>query len=111
MLSIFASLKFHWPPALLAIYNSISVASFNLDLLAPECSISVSFKEKWLLTMSLPLLLLMATTIVVNMVRALQCVQRRVLKRLPFGAMNELDLTDVSVGIVISGLYYLYFRK
>ncbi len=37
MLSIFASFNFEWPPALVALYNAFSLASFNLELLAPEC--------------------------------------------------------------------------
>jgi hypothetical protein len=37
VLSIFASFNFEWPPALVALYNAFSLASFNLELLAPEC--------------------------------------------------------------------------
>ncbi len=37
VLSIFAAFKFEWPPALMSVYNSVSLASFNLELLAPEC--------------------------------------------------------------------------
>ncbi len=37
VLSIFASFNFEWPPALVALFNAFSLASFNLELLAPEC--------------------------------------------------------------------------
>ncbi len=37
VLSIFAALKFEWPPMLVKIYNAISITAFNLDILAPEC--------------------------------------------------------------------------
>ncbi len=41
--------------------------------------------------------------------KLLQEVQRRVLKMLPFGALSELNLLDVCIGIFITGTYYLYF--
>ncbi len=37
VLSIFASFEFEWPPALVGLFNALSLASFNLELLAPEC--------------------------------------------------------------------------
>ncbi len=43
VLSIFAAFKFKWPPALVAIYNAFSLASFNLELLAPECRCAAMF--------------------------------------------------------------------
>ncbi len=37
VLSIFSAFKFEWPPALVSLYNAMSIAAFNLDILAPEC--------------------------------------------------------------------------
>ena len=109
-MSIFSAFQFQWSPALLSLYNSVSLASFNLELLAPECSFSVNYLDKWLVTEALPVLLLLAVFVVLAATRLLQFVQRKVFKVVPFGAAGEMNLVDVCVGISISGSYYLYFR-
>ena len=111
ILSIFASFNFAWPPQLISLYHSLSLASFNLQLLAPECSISINYEDKWLVTASLPLILVGAVLLVVSMTRLLQFVQSSVFHVLPFGATSDTSLTDVCIGILITGNYYLYFRK
>ena len=109
ILSIFAAFNFQWPPALVSIYNSFSLASFNLDLLAPECSIAVNYEAKFFVTEALPVILLFAVVVVLIATRVLQFVQRTVFKVLPFGALSELSIVDVCIGVMISGSYYLYF--
>ncbi len=109
-MSIFAAFKFEWPPALIALYNKVSLASFNLELLAPECSFSVNYEAKWLVTESLPVILVAAVLVVLVGTRVMQFVQRTVFKTLPFGAAGDVNLVDVCIGILISGSYYLYFR-
>ena len=111
ILSIFAALNFQWPPQLTSIYDAFSLASFNLDLLAPECSISVNYESKWLITEALPIILVCAVVIVLVCTRFLQFVQRKVFGVVPFGAAGELNLVDVCIGVLITGSYYLYFRK
>ena len=110
VLSIFTEFKFDWPPALMSIYRSLSLAAFNLELLAPECSFTVDYEAKWLVTQALPLLLVCAVAIVLVLTRLLQWIQRTVFRVLPFGAAGDVNLTDVCIGILISGSYYLYFR-
>ena len=110
MLSIFASFNFAWPPALVSIYHALSLASFNLELLAPECSFSVNYEDKWLVTASLPALLFLAVATVLAATRLLQLVQRVVFHVLPFGATTDVNLHDVCIGVLITGSYYLYFR-
>ena len=110
ILSIFASFNFAWPPELTSLYHSLSLASFNLQLLAPECSFTINYADKWLVTAALPIVLVGAVLIVVTCTRLLQCVQSRILHVVAFGATGELSLTDVCVGILITGNYYLYFR-
>ena len=110
MLSIFAAFQFQWPPALVSLYEKVSLASFNLELLAPECSFSVNYAAKWLVTEALPLILVASVLVVLVGTRALQFMQRKVFKVVPFGAAGEMNLVDVCIGILISGSYYLYFR-
>jgi hypothetical protein len=47
VLSMFSNFGFAWPPAIKAIYSAFSILNFNVELLAPECSISISFETKW----------------------------------------------------------------
>ncbi len=42
--------------------------------------------------------------------KVLQLVQLHVFKVLPFGSLMEYSITDVCIGIYITGIYYLYFR-
>ncbi len=63
-----------------------------------------------MVTASLPVLLLFSVGVVLLGTRLLQHVQRTVFKVLPFGAVAELNLLDVCIGILITGSYYLYFR-
>ena len=110
-MAIFASFKFAWPPELVAVFHSLSLASFNLQLLAPECSISVNYEDRWLVTVALPIILVGAVLVVVVATRCVQYAQRSILRALPFGATSDTSLTDVCIGILISGNYYLYFRR
>ncbi len=47
MLAMFAGFDFDWPPAVTAIFNAFSLLNFNVELLAPECSVSINFEAKW----------------------------------------------------------------
>ncbi len=44
---MFAGFGFDWPPAVKAVYNLYSLVNLNLELLAPECSLSINFEAKW----------------------------------------------------------------
>ena len=47
VLSMFAGFNFEWPPAVKRIFNVLSVVNFNVNLVAPECSIALSYETKW----------------------------------------------------------------
>jgi hypothetical protein len=70
----------------------------------------VAFEAKWFIVEALPIMLAVSIVIVVAGVRVLQVIQRVVCRRLPFGATSDTSLTDVVIGIFITGLFYLYFR-
>ena len=72
ILSIFASFKFQWPAELTAVFNALSLASFNLEFLAPECTLSIHYIDRWLATSALPVLLGVAVAIVLTVVKVLQ---------------------------------------
>jgi hypothetical protein len=111
IISMFTSFKFAWPPTLLSLFKALSFANFNLELLAPECSFKSTYEARWFVTQSLPLVLAASVVIVFLGTRLLQWIQRRVFRVMPWGAVSDLDIIDVCMGIFITGLYYLYFRK
>ena len=111
MLSMFSGFGFQWPVDIAAIYNVFSIINFNLELLAPECSVSINFEAKWYIIQSLPLILLVGIVVVMAVTRAIQLAQQHVFHTLPFGALSKLSLTDVCIGIFISGLFMLYFGE
>jgi hypothetical protein len=105
---MFSNMEFEWPAALLALYRGLSLVNFNLELLAPECSLAVSYEQKWFVTQLLPLILGGTIFAVLAAARALQWLQRVVFKVLPFGAMMDTNLLDICVGIFLTGVFHLY---
>lgn len=58
---------------------------------------------------SLPLILVLSIALVMAATRLLQFVQSRVFHVLPVGALSSSNLSDICVGILVSGLFMLYF--
>jgi hypothetical protein len=58
---------------------------------------------------SLPLILVGGITIVMAATRVVQLVQRHVLHVFPFGSLGQFSLPDVCIGILVSGLFMMYF--
>ena len=54
-------------------------------------------------------LLLIGVLVALVGTKALQTVQSKVFHVLPFGALSATSLSDVCIGILISGLFMLYF--
>ncbi len=46
-LSMFSSFSFAWPYTLHAILDAASVSTFAIELVAPECTLTFTFSEKW----------------------------------------------------------------
>jgi hypothetical protein len=54
--ALFSSFHLNWPSVLKDIMDALSVFSFNLELVHPECSLKGwSFITEWKLVMMLPL--------------------------------------------------------
>ncbi len=88
----------------------VNSSSSPITLIMTHGSLSVTFESKWMVTQSLPLILLVAIGVVLVGTRAVQFVQRVVFKVLPFGAASDTSLSDVCIGVMITGSHYLYFR-
>jgi hypothetical protein len=58
---------------------------------------------------SLPLILVGGVVLVLVGCRALQWLQEFVFHVVPFGKLTNFNVTDACVGILVSGLFMLYF--
>ena len=109
VLSMFSGFGFKWPSAVYDVYDALSLLNFNFELLAPECSVSLNYEAKWYVIQSLPLILLLGVAVVMVVTRAVQLTQRYVFHTLPFGSLSKLSLVDTCVGVIVSGVFMLYF--
>jgi hypothetical protein len=71
ILSVFAALDLSWPIEVRAVWTTVSATTFSLQILAPECSIQVSYSDKFFAVASIPPLLAVGTLglVVVDVVR------------------------------------------
>ncbi len=58
---------------------------------------------------SLPLILVGGILLVMVATRGVQLVQFHVMHTLPFGALSQLNLVDTCLGVLVSGLFMMYF--
>ncbi len=58
---------------------------------------------------ALPVILVGCIIVVMAATRLVQLVQFRVLHVLPFGSLGQFSLVDVCVGILVSGMFMMYF--
>ena len=58
---------------------------------------------------SLPIILFTCVGLALVSLKVLQFVQQRVLHVLPFGALSQFNVVDSCVGILVAGLFMLYF--
>ncbi len=77
---------------------------------ASECS-GCPLPLSRLIVQSLPLVLVGGIGLVMAATCVLRLVQTRVLHMLPFGSLSQFSLGDVCVGILISGLFMMYFGE
>jgi hypothetical protein len=62
-----------------------------------------------LLVQALPAILAGGIIVVMTATRAMQLVQTHVLHVLPFGSLGQFSVLDVCTGILVSGLFMMYF--
>jgi hypothetical protein len=51
---MFSSFNFTWPSIVTVTLSAISAAAFNLQALAPECTLKFTVVEKWMFVASMP---------------------------------------------------------
>lgn len=94
--------RIYWPKAILDVYASFSVANFNLDLMAPECSFHAMTPErKWVGVVMLPFVAL-ATFLLIHFAKYAhkKFVQKRTKK-----LHNHIHMV---IGMSLTAMYYFY---
>ncbi len=64
-----------------------------------------------LVVQALPLMLVVGVGAVLLSVRAVQWTKSHVFRVLPFGALTNFDAMDACTGILVSGLFMIYFGR
>ncbi|KAL0485770.1 10 TM domain-containing transmembrane protein [Acrasis kona] len=54
LIAVFALSDFHWPDSLKSALSSLQFINLNLNIIVPECAITITYTLKWALTLSLP---------------------------------------------------------
>ncbi|KAJ5073972.1 g protein-coupled receptor-related [Anaeramoeba ignava] len=57
VLAVIAGLKANWPDSINSTWRSLSVFNFNIDYLAVECTVPLTYTQKWWICMSFPFIL------------------------------------------------------
>ncbi|KAJ5068582.1 g protein-coupled receptor-related [Anaeramoeba ignava] len=63
ILSTLPKMKIEWPSKIQSLLDNLTFFNFNIDLVAPECSVSTSYTTKWLAVMFAPLVILVTFTV------------------------------------------------
>jgi hypothetical protein len=74
-----------------------------------NCVLCCLYRLHRFIVQSLPLILVGGIAIVMTATRVVQLVQTHVLHVIPFGSLGQFSLPDVCVGILVSGLFMMYF--
>lgn len=113
VLAMFGSFQLEWPPQLQTLFVVSSSSNYNVELVAPECSLSFSFLQKWVVMQTLPvaylciIMLIAGAAILHARWRAIGCsatspqYQR-------FRKAVDSWRTQM-VGFAVTGMYTLYF--
>ena len=115
VLAMFGSFQIRWPEALQTLFTSASASNYNMELAAPECSLDVPFKTKWLAMQALPAVYLLvlctfaAAMLCTSWVKQLGSAPHSRQRRKHRAAVQTW--VDTVVGFSISGMYTLYFGE
>ena len=103
VLSVFADTNADWPKSIEAVFNFLSTFSFNLNVAAPECTMSITYEMKWTAVQAAPLAL-MALILAASVAGA---AYKKFVKR-RHGKHKVWDHVPQMVGVALLGFYYVY---
>ena len=125
-LALFSNFKFAWPPAVSALFSVANVFTFAVQQAAPECSLPLSYFQKWLLVQLSPVILCSVTNVYYVLAIAAAVGSHKGKRHgggattagAPLGQQPQHGrcggpavgrLVDLAVGSQFTILYYLYF--
>ena len=103
MLSIFAETKADWPASISAVYDYMSAFSFNLNVAKPECTISLTYEQKWAFVELVPLAVLVG----VGGVSVISALYLRFIKN-KHGAKRVWKFGPMFLGSALLLFFYIY---
>jgi hypothetical protein len=107
-LAVIAAFNIPWPDYVHSVFNALSVANLNLDILQPSCSVgAVSWLQKYFLYMMMPPAALILVVFVVYVM--LPCVSL-LSKHMPWGS-SAMAAQDLGLGTSLPGIIKAASRK
>jgi hypothetical protein len=70
---MFHAFNFPWPASVLMLFEVASMSTASIDIAAPQCTINLTYTEKWIASQALPVFLMVVTllgVVVAMVVRA-----------------------------------------
>jgi hypothetical protein len=103
-LALIPSISSRWPKTLFGLLNTLSLSNLEIDLFAPECSVPMTFWNKYMLKVLLPFILLgfLALIIMAKLILA------RLLRRTPSVPLSKDTLLNRSISMFLVGVSSLY---
>ena len=106
---MFVSLAFAWPQELKDVFTSISLFNFNIQILAPECSVKWSYTNKFITIAALPVMAVICTFFVAVGIFIKNYAKSK-WERKKGRSLSPPTERDSLYGIVLSSFYYVFLQ-
>jgi hypothetical protein len=106
---MFVNLAFAWPQELKDVFSPISLFNFNIQILAPECSVKWTYTNKFFTIASLPVLAVVCTFIVALGIYIKNYAKSK-WERKQGKSLSPPTERDSLYGIVLSSFYYVFLQ-
>ena len=111
-LAMFKGFAFSWPGLIDGMLSAATVSTFSIDIVSPECTISVSYSEKWVVIQLFPPIMCVILAVGIVLPVLLANVRRCIVRRGHADFCNGHEWAaswDGIVGGVLAVAYYSYF--
>ena len=106
---MFANFNFAWPVSLKGLLNPVSASNMNLQLLAPECSLKLGFKQQWFGVAMLPLVILSSLGVIIVLLKLAHRAKVYLAARQARRPPPPPELAAIE-GLAFTALYCLYIQ-
>jgi hypothetical protein len=104
LLALLPSISSNWPKVLSGLLNTLALTNLDIDLFAPECSVPMTFWDKYLIKMFSPLIFI-AVVIVVMLTKL---VWAKIFKTSAAFSTKFASLKNRVISLFITGISSLY---